>query len=83
MLEPGNSNRTVCCFIIGQFAYYLHFGAGMRKHINKVVNDNIQPVTHQIGQCFDQFATGCQIQNLVIGIFDIAAVAPELLAQQF
>ena len=55
MLEPRVHQRAVGFLVIGQFADDFHLRAGVREHVNEVVDDDIQLVRHQVGHLLVEF----------------------------
>ena len=82
MLEPRVHQRAVGFLVVGQFTDNLHLGAGVREHINEVVNDDIQLVRHQVGHLLVEFFARLQVQHLIIRILDVLAEALQLLAEK-
>ena len=54
----------------------------MREHIDKVVNNDIQLVRHQVGHLFVEFLASLQVQHLIIRVLDVLAKALQLLAKK-
>ncbi len=83
VLKPAHGEGTIGLFIVGQLPDDLHFSAGMREHIDKVVNDEVEAVHHEVGHQFNQLLPVSLVQYLIIGVLHIAAVTFQVFAQQF
>ncbi len=66
VLKPAFNQRTVRCLIIGQLPDHFYLGAGMRKHIHKIVNNNIKVIIEQVTVVLYQFLPGPLVADLLI-----------------
>ena len=83
ILHPREGDRTIGTLVLGQFADDIAVGARMRKHIDEVVDNDIQLVVHQIGKTVDQPLAMLDVEHLVVAVFQVEPMTAEVFAQQF
>ena len=83
MLKPAQRYRTIGLLVVGKLANNIGVGAGVGKHVYKVVDNDIEFVLHQIGDVFNQLAPIVDVEHLVVAVLDIEAVATQIFIEQF
>ena len=83
VFEPREGERAVGFFVLGQFAHDVAIGAGVGEHVDEVVDDYVEPRAHELGEAVDQLFAVLGVEHFVVGVFDVEAVATEVLAEEF
>ena len=82
VLEPGEGDGAVAFFVLGEFADDVGVGSGVGKHVDEVVDDDVEGVVHQVGDGVDKaFAVLC-VEDFVVGVFDVEAVPAEVFVEE-
>ena len=73
--EPALGQRAVGGLRIGQLAYHLALGTGMREHVDEVQDNDIERVLLEAVEVREELLTEARLVDLIVGEAVVLAVA--------